>query len=96
LSTSKLIGKYDKMIDRESAFERLSTITAETGAPGDAGGGLLGSIGGFINIFFGKTDKKRLSPAELAMRSAVQSAARSAGTQIAKRILRGVLGGMSR
>jgi len=96
LSASKLIGKYDKMIDRESAFERLSTIAAETGTPGDAGGGLLGSIGGFINIFFGKTDKKRLSPAELAMRSAVQSAARSAGTQIAKRILRGVLGGMSR
>lgn len=51
-------------------------------------GGLLGTVSVLVDVFFGRADRKRMSPAELAMRSA----ARSAGTQIAKKILRGVLG----
>jgi hypothetical protein len=37
-----------------------------------------------------------MSTGELVMRSAVQSAARSAGTQIARVIMRNILGGRSK
>ena len=95
---SRFGGKYDTSVDRESAFEILKG-RAEGGkgaAEGGVGGGLLGTVGGLLGTLFGSARGKRLSPAEIAMRSAVQSAARSAGTQIARQILRGVLGGMSK
>ena len=105
MQKSHFAGKYDRMIDRESAFEVLRD-RAGGGKAGDknggtaseetAAGGLIGVLGGVLGALFGKANKKRLSPAEIALRSAVQSAARSAGTQIARQILRGVLGGMSR
>ncbi|MBM3562386.1 MAG: DUF853 family protein [Alphaproteobacteria bacterium] len=93
MAASPFAGRYDTMVDRESAFERLE---ARAGKGGAAGGGLLGTLGGILGGIFGKGDRKRMSPAELAARSAIQSAARSAGTQIARQILRGVLGGMSK
>ena len=100
MAKSPFTGKYDGMIDRESALEVLRDRAG--GGKGGAGaeeagaGSLIGVLGGILGGLFGKTNKKRLSPAEIALRSAVQSAARSAGTQIARQILRGVLGGMSR
>jgi DNA helicase HerA-like ATPase len=101
IASSPLAGKYDRMVDRESAFEILrdragggSSATDPGAVPG--AGGLLGTIGAVLGGLFGKANRKRMSPAEIALRSAVQSAARSAGTQIARQILRGVLGGMSR
>jgi hypothetical protein len=39
---------------------------------------------------------QRMSTAEIALRSAVQSAARTAGTKIGQAILRGILGGKSK
>lgn len=101
LAASAYSGKYDTMVDRESAFEMLQARAGKGGADGGAtgggsGGGLLGTLGGILGGLFGKGDRKRMSPAELAARAAIQSAARSAGTQIARQILRGVLGGMSK
>ncbi|MEA2861022.1 MAG: double-strand break repair helicase HerA and related ATPase [Methylobacteriaceae bacterium] len=68
-----------------------------------AGGGILGQIGGMLGGILGGQSqpangrgRQRMSTGELVMRSAVQSAARSAGTQIARAVLRGVLGGMTR
>ncbi len=75
-----------------------------SGSPGHNNGqtaqpGMSGGIMGWLGSLFGgggTGGRKKMSPAELAMRSAVQSAARSAGTQIARAIMRGILGGMSR
>ncbi|MGD9545848.1 MAG: helicase HerA-like domain-containing protein [Methylocystis sp.] len=96
MAASIFAGKYDTMVDRESAFERLQSNAGKGESESGAGGGLLGTIGGLLGGIFGKGDKKRMSPAELAARAAIQSAARSAGTQIARQILRGVLGGMTK
>ena len=90
VKVSWLSGKYDHRIDRQSAFENLNARDEAKKKP--VSGGLLGTMGVLVDVFFGRADRKRMSPAELAMRSA----ARSAGTQIAKKILRGVLGGMSK
>jgi DNA helicase HerA-like ATPase len=97
MAASAFGGKYDTMVDRESAFEMLQArAKGKAEAESGAGGGLLGALGGILGGIFGKGDKNRMSPAELAARAAIQSAARSAGTQIARQILRGVLGGMSK
>jgi hypothetical protein len=111
IKRSSLLGKYDTAIDRESAFEVLQVRgegrmgqagAPQSGSPGpdgapSQGGGLTVVWGWLAKMFTGGGTGKRqkMSPAELAMRSAVQSAARSAGTQIAHAILRGILGSMS-
>jgi DNA helicase HerA-like ATPase len=71
---------------------------------GATGGGIFGQIGGMLGGVLGGgpsppptgRGRQRMSTGELVMRSVVQSAARSAGTQIARAVLRGVLGGMTR
>jgi uncharacterized protein len=107
---SPLYGLYDTPMDRESAFEvlqkragkRMETAgagpakTGEEAAPAPEGGGMLGKLGGVVGGLFTRTNPKRMSPAELAMRAALQSAARSAGTQISREIMRNIFGGMSR
>jgi DNA helicase HerA-like ATPase len=66
----------------------------------EATGGLLGKLAGTITeALLGTTSKsgrQKMSTAEVALRSAVQSAARTAGTQIGHAILRGVLGSISK
>jgi uncharacterized protein len=94
IAASKFSGKYDVPVDRESAFETLEARANKTEEGG--AGGWMEAVGGVLGTLFGSKRGKRLTPAEIAMRSAVQSAARSAGTQIARQILRGVLGGMSK
>jgi hypothetical protein len=100
---SGLNGKYETMIDRTSAFEVLRDDRAKGQAPEQTGappaGGLLGALVGAMAGLFGKPadgKRRRMSTGELVMRSAVQSAARSAGTQIARVIMRNILGGRSK
>ena len=104
IAKSPLLGKYDTPIDRVSAFEVLQGQAGEENKDADSAaapsGGLTGMLSGLIGGLFGGAGaggkRQRLSPGEIAMRSAVQSAARSAGTQIARAIMRGVLGGRSK
>jgi len=112
IESSPLYGCYDTPMDRESAYEQLQKRAggrmetagagpAKTTAPSEAapspdGGGALGKLGDIVGGLFTRTNPKRMSPAELAMRAALQSAARSAGTQISREIMRNIFGGMSR
>jgi DNA helicase HerA-like ATPase len=97
-ASSPFKGKYDVAIDRESAFEILQAKAQgrTSGAPvgsNEEEGGLLSQIGaGLQNLF--RSQGKRPSIAQSAIRSAATSAARSVGSAIAKEILRGVTGGM--
>ncbi|HUI20094.1 MAG TPA: helicase HerA-like domain-containing protein [Methylocella sp.] len=100
IQKSSLLGKYDTAIDRPSAFETLrdeQKSDADSAKPSP--GGLLGAIKGALGGLFGPPSgrgRQRMSPGEIALRSAIQSAARSAGTQISRAILRGILGGRSK
>jgi len=100
MQKSSLLGKYETAIDRHSAFEELQERASQPSAPaGPPAGGLLGSIGDALGGLFGKTSsggRQRISTGEIALRSAVQSAARTAGTKIGQAILRGILGGRSK
>ncbi len=65
-------------------------------AQASADAGVLGKIGGMVGGLFARTNPKRMSPAELAARAALQSAARSVGTQITREVMRNIFGNMSR
>lgn len=109
LQASGFTGKYDTMIDRDSAYEELmkrkglngdgSPVEASTG-----GGGILDTIGGWLGGGSGGQRPKTgpgsrggplpQSMTEKIITSAARSAATSIGRQVGTAILRGVLGSM--
>ena len=104
---SGFAGKYDTMVDRESAYEELmkrkgmnadgSAVEAST-----SGGGILDTIGGWLG---GQAERPKTGPgsrggrlppsmAEKVITSAARSAATTIGRQVGQAILCGVLGSM--
>jgi hypothetical protein len=103
INRSLVAGVYEKVVDRESAFEKLKSraeaapaAPAGKGQPGAAapaeagGGGMLGGLG---DILFGSTGP-RGGRREGIVEAAAKSAARSAGSAMARQVLRGVLGSL--
>ena len=97
IKSSLLAGTYDKVEDRESAYEKLAQRVQEqqaatkpgAAAPqGDSGGGLLGALGGLLGGSTGPRGGRREGAIELA----TKSAARAIGSQVGREIIRGVLG----
>jgi uncharacterized protein len=77
----------------------LAERTSQPNAPTDSSaGGLVGSIKSALGELFGTSGRRGrgMSAAEIALRSAIQAAARSAGTKIGQAISRGILGGRSK
>jgi DNA helicase HerA-like ATPase len=98
---SALAGTYDKSVDRESAYEKLTQRVTErppaagesgapAGKPAAAGGGLLDALGGFLGGSTGPRGGRR----EGAVEAAAKSAARAIGSQVGREIVRGVLGSL--
>ena len=103
IQDSLLVGHYEKVVDRESAYEiikkRASNKSAEdataqaadptqAGASGGAGfGGMLGSI------FGGSTTRSREGIGEAFVRSAARAIGSSVGRQIVRGVLGSILGG---
>ena len=99
IQKSGLLGKYDTAIDRPSAFETLRDQSQQEGKAEPSASGWLGSLDSALGTVFGNSSRggrQRMSAGEIALRSAVQSAARTAGTKIGQAILRGILGGRSK
>jgi DNA helicase HerA-like ATPase len=102
LNQSLVAGVYEKVVDRESAYEKLKARTNETAAqaqaqvpaakggaaPAQDGGGLLG---GLNDVLFGSTGPRGGKRDGLAQTMA-KSAVRTMGTSLGREILRGVLG----
>ncbi|SDN99190.1 hypothetical protein SAMN05216303_101216 [Rhodoferax sp. OV413] len=108
LQTSLVAGIYEKVVDRESAAEKLQGRTQATVAnaannapagtlPGQAapasGGALGGVMGGLNDILFGTTGPRGAKHDGLAQ-TMMKSAVRTMGTKVGQEILRGVLGGI--
>jgi DNA helicase HerA-like ATPase len=104
LTGSVVAGVYEKTVDRESAFERLSQRTqakqAEVQAQQEAeaqekagGGGLLDSLGGMLG---GGAKRTRASAGEQLIKSAASSIGREVGRQIIRGVLGSILGGGKR
>ena len=101
VKSSPVAGVYDKVEDRESAYEKLTQrVAAETpeakpaaaqpGAPAAGGGGFMDALGGLLGGSTGPRGGRR----EGAVEMAAKSAARAIGSQVGREIVRGVLGGI--
>ena len=83
IKNSVLFGHYEKMVDRESAYEKLASRVAEPEAPAKSAGD--------APIPVPKTRSAGREP-ESIMSAMAKSALRAAGTQIGREVIRGVLG----
>ena len=101
LAGSLVAGVYEKVVDRESAYEKIqgraaASASAGAGAPGAAagsateGGGLLGGLG---DVLFGSTGPRGGKHEGLAQ-AMVKSAVRTMGSTVGREIIRGVLGSL--
>ena len=95
IKSSILYGHYEQVVDRESAYEKLSakTIARQGGTAADApagtaSGGIFGSLGELLG---GSTGARGVRHEGL-LESVAKSAARAVGSQIGREIIRGVLG----
>ncbi len=100
MAGSLVAGVYEKVVDRESAYEKLKGRTAEAttqasangkGTPANAEGGGGGLMGGLNDVLFGSTGPRGGKRDGLAQTMA-KSAVRTMGTSLGREILRGVLG----
>jgi DNA helicase HerA-like ATPase len=106
IKASLIYGHYEKIVDRESAYEKLNARTSArqgpaaapgAGAPDQAapasgaGGGIFGSLGGLGELLGGSTGPRGAHHDGL-LESAAKSAARAVGSQVGREIIRGVLG----
>ncbi len=104
LESSIVAGIYEKTLDRESAYEKLTghatarlagTEPPRDGAGGSAasGGGLLDSLGDLLG---GGARRSRAGAAEQLVKSAASVIGREVGRQIIRGVLGGIFGGSKR
>jgi len=100
IATSPVAGQYDKMLDRESAYEILIKAAeqkAQNNTQTDEQSGLWDNVSDVVFGKSGKGGRRRQSVAEAALKSATRSAANSIGRAIAREggdIVRGILGNL--
>ena len=97
IAASSVAGHYEKQVDRESAYEKLSVRAqqvaqekaAEEHKPQQAGAGSLAS-----DILFGKTGPRGGKQSQGLIEAMAKSAARTVGSQVGRELIRGVLGSL--
>ena len=94
ISRSPLKGKYDETVDRESAYEMLKKQAAETAKREKK----TSSERTFKEPFPTKTSKRKTTKTKYRRQTTtealIKSAARSIGTQVGRRVIRGILGSL--
>jgi len=86
LQSSTLVSKYQKTVDRESAYEKLKQQVQEKqpeAAP---------ASNPVADVIFGKTGPRGGRQTQGVIEAATKSAARAIGSELGRQILRGVLG----
>jgi len=86
LRDSVLHGHYERVVDRESAYEKLKEKAAQRQAEESAGGAAPGGAGG------GRQAAEPRSQTGTLIGALAKSAAHAIGSQIGRQIIRGVLG----
>lgn len=92
MQQSLVAGVYEKLVDRESAYEVLTARAAQSASQAEEGKGFDwgGALGG---IFGGSVlGGSKSSRSDTILESAAKSAARAVGSQLGRSIVRGVLG----
>jgi hypothetical protein len=96
IAGSALAGHYEKIVDRESAYEKLkgrADQAAEAAdAPAASGGGIFGGLGDVLGGVLGGGAGTKRGRSDSIIETAAKSAARAVGSEIGRQVLRGVLG----
>ncbi|MDP1527567.1 MAG: DUF853 family protein [Rhodocyclaceae bacterium] len=98
IQSSLIYGHYEKTIDRESAYEKLTARVAES-APATpqqkvgAGGTAPQEGGGLSDLLFGRTGP-RGGQTDGLMQMAAKTVVRTIGSQVGRELVRGVLGSL--
>ena len=108
IAQSPVAGHYEKLLDRESAYEKLTGAAAKqspgatpvadpgVGAPGAAaepsGGGFLGGLGDALGGMLGGGARPAARGRQTVVEAAVTSTVRAIGSSLGREIVRGVLG----
>ena len=99
IAASPIAGHYEKLLDRESAYEKLKGDAGQrvgadetaTAAP-QAGGGFLGGIGDALGGMLGGGARSGSRGRQTVVEAAVSSTVRAIGSSLGREIVRGVLG----
>ena len=103
IAASPVAGVYEKAVDRESAYERLTSKAQQTPTQGQlqqrdqiqqqaqtTTGGAGGLLTEAMGALFGGGNSRRMSPGQ----AMVNSAARAIGSQVGRQLIRGALGSL--
>jgi hypothetical protein len=103
IASSPVAGVYEKAIDRESAYERLTGKAQQTPTAGQmqqretiqtqaqqSTSGAGGMLTEAMGALFGSGSSRRMSPGQ----AMVNSAARAIGSQVGRQLIRGALGSL--
>ena len=100
IAASPCAGKYDKVLDEESAYEVLQKRAQAAAAPAPAtgassGGGILSGLGGLLGGVFGTNvpHNTRLSTGQLVTREVTRSVVNRVAGQVAADVGKSILGG---
>jgi hypothetical protein len=91
VNASSLRARYEKPIDRESAYEKLRSQVEEK-QPAAAPAEPASAPNPISDILFGKTGPRGGRQTQGVLEAATKSAARAMGSELGRQILRGVLG----
>jgi hypothetical protein len=86
IESSDVFGHYEKTVDRESAYEKLKARTEAMPAKPEESANPLN------DLIFGKTGPRGGRQTQGVLEAMTKSAARSIGSELGRRVLRGVLG----
>ncbi len=102
MSSSIVAGVYEKVVDRESAYEKLKQAAQSAAAPASGGGGFWGSIFGGdpsapTSAPTPRTARGGRQPdsmATIATKSIVRSVSSAIGSSLGRQVIRGVMGSL--
>jgi DNA helicase HerA-like ATPase len=92
MANSPVRGTYDKVIDRESAYEKLANraaVSAGASAASTGSGGLMDSLKGSLGGLMTGSGRK-----DSLVEAMAKSAVRTMGSTVGREIVRGVLGSL--
>ncbi|MGA8659103.1 MAG: helicase HerA-like domain-containing protein, partial [Chthoniobacterales bacterium] len=97
IQNSLVAGRYEQVVDRASAYERLSTMAHPTVQPERQSRGILEQvIGGVMGGISGQRSRQSDTVVQGATKNVVRSLAGSIGRRIARSILGSIFGGPKR
>jgi DNA helicase HerA-like ATPase len=91
IAASPVAGVYEKVVDRESAYERLKgrAASAPPSGAGAPGGGWMDSLAGSLGGLMSGSGRK-----DSMIEAMAKSAARTVGSTVGRELVRGVLGSL--